>query len=117
MSKHLPTRLSGRDRAIRIELLRARAAIERQGLAHGVTEVRHSLTPRGLLEAVLPRGRSRRRPPSDLLMQAFSFSRRYPMMLSLGSALISTAARRRLRWWKLAAGAVIAWQVARNRRN
>src|SRR5690606_9655901 len=96
-------KLTSQDRAVRIELLRARAAMERQGFAHGVTELRESLTPRGLLESVFPK--SKRKSPSDLAMQAFSFSRRYPMVLSLGSALLSTAARRRMRWWKLAAGA------------
>lgn len=105
---------SGRDRAIRIELLRARAAIERQGMARGLRQLGDSLTPRGLLESFFPR--SRRTSPSDLLLRAFTMSRRYPMVLSLGSALLSTAARRRLRWWKLAAGAVVAWQMSRNLR-
>lgn len=107
-----------RDRALRIELLRARAAMERQSVAHGVQHLGASLTPRGLLESFLPKSRSRgpRKSPSDLLLQAFSVSRRYPMILSLGSALFSTAARRKLRWWKLAAGAVLAWQVSRNLR-
>lgn len=105
---------SGRDRAVRIELLRSRAAIERQGIAHGLTELKASLTPRGLLESFMPK--SRRKSPTDLLMRAFTMSRRYPMVLSLGSALLSTAARRRMRWWKLAAGAVVAWQVSRNLR-
>lgn len=109
-----PQRLTKHDRAVRIELLRARAAMERQGLALGVTEVRKRMTPRGLLESVFPK--SKRRSPSDLAMQAFTFSRRYPMVLSLGSTLFSTVLRRRLRWWKLAAGALVAWQVSRNLR-
>lgn len=111
------TRLSNKDRAVRIELLRARAAIERQSMAHGIHELGQSFTPRGLLDAVLPsRSRGKRRSPSQLLLQAFSMSRRYPMVLSLGSALLSGVARRKLRWWKLAAGAVVAWQVSRNLR-
>jgi len=111
------TRLpSGRDRAVRIELLRARAAVERQGMAYGLRQVGDALTPRGLLESFMPRARGPRKSPSDLLARAFMLSRRYPMMLSLGSALLSTAARRRLRWWKLAAGAVLAWQMSRNLR-
>ena len=105
---------SSRDRAVRIELLRARAAIERQSMAHSVRQVGVALTPRGLLESFFPR--SRQTSPSDLLTRAFMLSRRYPMVLSLGSALLSTAARRRLRWWKLAAGAVLAWQMSRNLR-
>ncbi|MFA7669545.1 MAG: hypothetical protein WCX93_09380 [Burkholderiaceae bacterium] len=107
------SRSSGRDRAIRIELLRARAAIERQGMARGLQQLGDSLTPRGLLESLLPR--SRRRSPSDLLLSAFTITKKYPMVLSLGSALLS-ATRRRRRLWKLAAGAVLAWQVSRNLR-
>ena len=103
-----------RDRALRIELLRARAAIERQSLAHGFQHLGASLTPRGLLESFLPR--TARKSPSDVLMRVFSMSRRYPLLLSLGSAVLSTAARRRLRWWKLAAAAAAAWQVSRSLR-
>ena len=110
MSKLSP----GRERAVRIELLRARAAIERQSMSQSLHRLSDSLTPRGLIESFFPR--ARRTSPSDLLMRAFSVSRRYPMILSLGSALLSTAARRRLRWWKLAAGAVLAWQMSRNLR-
>ncbi len=102
---------STRDRALRIELLRARAAIERQSVAHGVHELGSSLTPRGLLESFFPR--SRGKSPSDLLFRALTLSKRYPMMLSLGSALFSTAKRQRVRWWKLAAGALVAWQMSR----
>lgn len=107
---------SRHDRAVRIELLRARAAIERQSMAHGVQQLGETLTPRGLLESFLPGGGGRRASPSDMLGRVFSMSRRYPMVLSLGSALLSTAARRRLRWWKLALGAAVAWQVSRKRR-
>ena len=112
--------LSASERATRIELLRARAAIERQSMVHGVQHLGKSLTPRGLLEMAMPQfgGRAKRqhRSPSTLLLQAFSFTRRYPMVLSMGSALLSTAARRKLRWWKLAAGAVLAWHASRNLR-
>ena len=114
MSKKSPAQ----QRAIRIELLRARAAIERQGVVHGVNHLRDSLTPRGLLESVFPK-KSRRTPrasPSDWLLRGWSYSRRYPMLLSLGSTLLSTGARRKLRWWKYAAAAVLAWQVSRNLR-
>jgi hypothetical protein len=103
-----------RDRALRLELLRARAAIERQAVTQDLHELGASLTPRGLMESVFPR--SRRKSPSDLLMQAFTLSRRYPMVLSLGSALLTSAGKRRLRWWKLAAAAAAAWQLSRGLR-
>lgn len=110
MSKLSPAR----DRVLRIELLRARAAMERQSVVHGVNQLGESLTPRGLLESFMPRGR--RKPSSDMFMGLFSFPRRYPLLLSLGSALLSSTGRRRLRWWKLAAGAVLAWRVSRTAR-
>lgn len=106
--------LTARERALRIELLRARAAIERQSMVHGLHHLGGSLTPRGLLESVFPK--SRRTSPSDLVMRAFSVTRRYPMMLSLGSALFSATARRKLRWWKVLGGAIVAWQMSRNLR-
>ena len=105
---------SAQDRKARVELLQARAALERQSIVHGVHDVKASLKPRALLESVFPK--SKRKSPSDLLLRTFSMSRRYPMVLSLGSAIISKAARRRLKWWKLAAGALVAWQASRNLR-
>src|SRR5690606_38802234 len=86
------------------------------GLAHGVADVRESLTPRNLLESFLPRSR-RRAASSGLLLQMLNLTRSYPMVLSLGSAVLSTVARRRMRLWKLAGGAALAWLLARNRRD
>src|SRR5690606_26642565 len=40
----------------------------------------------------------------------------YPMVLSLDSALLTSAGKRRLRWWKLAAAAAAAWQLPRRLR-
>lgn len=102
-----------RDRALRIELLRARAVIERQSMIQNAQQLGESLTPRGLMESFLPGG-GKRSSPSDLLMKGYRLTRRYPMVLSLGSALLTATARRRMRWLKLAAGAVVAWQVSRN---
>src|SRR5690606_9880861 len=48
-------RTTSRDRAVRIELLRARAAIERQSVAHNLRDLGQTLTPRGLLDTFLPR--------------------------------------------------------------
>ncbi|NLC36723.1 MAG: hypothetical protein GX772_09835, partial [Alcaligenaceae bacterium] len=70
------------DRALRIEILRARAAMERQSLAHGVQRLGKSLTPRGLLESFLP-GTARHRSSSGFLLQALRLTRRYPLVLSL----------------------------------
>ncbi|MFT0851609.1 hypothetical protein VRY85_12615 [Achromobacter sp. F4_2707] len=108
MSRRSPSQ----ERALRIELLRARAALERQSLALGVQHLGRSLTPRGLLASFLP-GDTSRKSPADYLLQALRLTRRYPLVLSLGSSLLSGVARRKSRWWKLAAAAVVAWQVSR----
>jgi hypothetical protein len=106
--------LSARERALRIELLRARAAIERQSMAHGLHHLGQSLTPRGLFQSVFPS--SRRSSPSDLVMRAVSISRQYPMILSVGTALFSATARRKLRWWKVLGSAAMGWLMSRNLR-
>ena len=103
------------NRKVRMELLQARAAIERQSVVHGVQDLGASLTPRGLLESVMPKGRGGSSP--DLMTRALSLYRRYPVMLSLGSAMFSRRGRQRMRWVKLAAAAFVAWRAAKSLRN
>lgn len=103
-----------RDRTLRIELLRARAAMERQSLTHGVRHLGRSLTPRGLMQSFMPGGG--RAGPSDFLMRAFSLTRRYPMLLSLGSALLGASFKRRELLAKLALGGLVAWKLACDKR-
>lgn len=99
------------ERAARIELLRARAAIERHGLKRSIGQVRASLSPGGLLKASFPAfGGSAR--PIDWLLQAVGLARRYPFLIS-GASAILTGRRSRLRWLKLGAGALLAWQLFR----
>src|SRR5690606_3679732 len=102
------------DREVRHELLCARSAIGRQAVSQSVLDLRESLTSRGLFDSVLPA--SRRRSLVGSAMRMLSLSGRYPVVLSLGLALLSTSARRRVRWWKLAGAAVLARLVARQRR-
>ena len=102
---------TGKDRMVRIELLRARAAIERQGLAHSVRQVRASLSPGGLLKEALPAFAAGKR-PVDWFLQALGVARRYPFLIS-GASAILTGKRSRLRWLKLGAGALLGWQLWR----
>jgi hypothetical protein len=98
------------ERAVRIELLRARAAIERESLAHGVAETGRALSPSHLIKGLLPGfsgGGSTR-----LVWQAIGLVRRYPVILSSVSAMV-LGGNKRSKLLKLATGAVVGWQVFR----
>ncbi|VFR23157.1 hypothetical protein ANDO1_3243 [plant metagenome] len=102
------------DRTVRIELLRARAALEREALAANVAEVGRSLGPLALLS-----GATRSRGGS-LLMQGIGMLRQYPFLLSSLTALfargaaasggVARGAGRAVKWGSLG---VIAWQAWR----
>jgi len=100
------------ERASRLELLRARAALERLSLTRSVREVGASLTPASLLrEAVATvggRGRS-----VDWLLSGLGLMRRYPFLVSSASALLSGKGSRR--WVKILAAGLVAWKLARGR--
>lgn len=100
------------ERALRIELLRARAALERQRLARSAHGLADSLTPASLIKSMLPMSVSQKK-PSDWLLQGVGLMQRYPLLASGATALMSSAAKRH-RWWRLGAGLLLSWQVARS---
>ena len=100
------------ERALRIELVRARAALERQRLARSASNLAESLTPAALVKSILPTSFSRNR-PSDWLLQGVGIMRRYPLLASSASTLLSGVGKRH-RWWKIGAGLLLSWQVARS---
>jgi len=102
--------LNGEERAARIELLRARAAIERHNLARSVHELKASLAPKTLFREALPAFAGSR--PVDWALSGLSFVRRYPFLLSGVSAILG-GRRSRLRWVKVAAGLLVGWQLSR----
>jgi len=73
------------DRAVRIELLRARAAIERESLAQGIVSAGRKLEPAALLKSFLPGLASGG--ASRWAMQAIGLARRYPLISSSLSAM------------------------------
>jgi len=99
-------------REVRIELLRARAALERQTLGTSIRHLGQDLKPSALLRSFLPGSVSRKR-PTDWLFQGLSLMRRYPFIVSTASALLS-GVRKRRRLLRLGAGLLLSWQVARN---
>jgi hypothetical protein len=74
------------DRAVHIQLLRARAALEREALVESVVQVGESLRPSSLLHSVWPKMRAAG--GSRTALQAFTLLRRYPMVASSLSALV-----------------------------
>ncbi|NYT67736.1 hypothetical protein [Pusillimonas noertemannii] len=103
---------ASRLREVKIELLRARAAIERQTLQNSLRHVGQDLQPGALLRSFLPASVSRKR-PTDWLFQGLGLLRRYPFIVSTASTLLS-GVRKRNRLLRLGAGLLLSWQVARN---
>ncbi|SHI15327.1 hypothetical protein [Pollutimonas bauzanensis] len=102
--------LSAKERALQVELMRARAALERQSLARDLNGLSQSMRPAALMHALFPRLSSRK--PSDWLFQALALSRQYPLLASGASALLTGIGKRR-RLWRIGAGLLLSWQVAR----
>ena len=104
MSKRSPTV----DRAVRIELLRARAAIERESLAQSIVSTSHKLEPASIIRGLLPRlaagGASR------WALQAITMARRYPLVSSSLSTLFMRGGNRS-KVLKIAGGALVGWQL------
>jgi hypothetical protein len=99
------------DRTVRIELLKARAALERQSIARNVRILSHDIHPASIMRNLFPRLASRS--PAGWLMQGLSATRRYPLVTSSLSALLSGATKRK-RWLRIGAGLLLTWQVARS---
>lgn len=99
------------ERAVRIELLLARSALERESLCRRCRDIRHSAAsigrsfgPVGMLTR-LARGRA-----PNLLLQLGGLARRYPLLLSTVSAWL---VGRQSRVFKAGSLAVAAWQLYR----
>ncbi|ANN65712.1 hypothetical protein [Bordetella bronchialis] len=97
------------DRQVRIELLRARAAVEREALVHNVAGLTASLSPSHLVKGLVPRLSAGNMPM--MAWQAFSVVRRYPVIMSTLSAIFLRGKRSRL--LKLATAGAVGWQVYR----
>ncbi len=95
------------DRQVRIELLRARAALEREALAQNLAETGRALEPRNLVRNLLP-GKG---DTSQWVLQAYNLARRYPIIGSAASALVMGGKRSGLLRW--AGLAFTAWQTLR----
>lgn len=101
------------DHARRIELLRARAALEREALVADMSNAARQLTPANALRHFMP-GRGRMTGStavaSGLAMQAFRLWRQYPMVGSALSAL-ALGGSRRYRLVKAVVGLAVGWKA------
>ncbi|MFA7624061.1 MAG: hypothetical protein WCY47_03825 [Pusillimonas sp.] len=99
-------------RELRIELLRARAAIERQNLRKYSAQLSDDLKPgnlvRGMLPASLAEGST-----SGVLVQGAGLLARYPFLLSALSGLFSASGRGRSsrRLLRVVVGVALGWQA------
>ncbi len=93
-------------RAVRIELLRARAALERQSLCQYSRALGQQLQPGNLLSSVTPEFSARG--VGTWVQQAFRLSRRYPFLLSSASSVLSMFGGR---WVKVAAVGLLGWRL------
>lgn len=99
-------RNKAQNRLVRIELLRARAALERQSLRRQSLSLGSQLQPGRLFSSVVPSFNTRS--VGSLLGSAFSLGRRYPFLLSGASTVLSAFGGR---WVKLAAAGLVGWKL------
>lgn len=103
------------ERQVRIELLRARAAVERQELCYHTRRISACIQPENifaLLKSKFFGGVNASVGTSKLgswLDFALSSSQRYPLLLSGASALVSTVFGKKK--WRLGALALTAWRL------
>ena len=95
------------DRAVRIEPLRARAAIERESWPRASPAPAASWS-RPRLKSLLPGLASSN--ASRWALQAIGLARRYPLVSSSLSAMFMRGGKR-FRLLKVAAGALVGWQL------
>ncbi|MCX5589804.1 hypothetical protein [Alcaligenes endophyticus] len=105
MSRHA----KAQNRAIRIELLRARAAVERQALCQQSQDLAQDLQPRNLLNSFTPAFTAHNM--SNWVGSAMRLSRRYPFLLSGASTVLSMFGGR---WVKFAAAGLVGWKLFSN---
>ena len=107
-------RMSSAEREIHIELVRARAALERRRLVRNTERLAEAANPLELARGLLPSGLSSLTSggPVDWVGQATGLARRYPLLLSSLSSLIPLFGRKR-RLLRLGASLLLSWQIAR----
>lgn len=110
--------MSDDERAIRIELAQARAALERRRLRRSGCRLADDLQPSNLARSLMPQfggGGGSSFSLSDLVGRAVRLTQRYPMLLSGVSSLVPILGRRS-RLMRLAGGVLLAWKFLKGRK-
>lgn len=101
------------DRLLKIELLRARAELERQTVRHTAKELSGAVSASSLFNAVLSRFSARS--ALGWVAQASVLSQRYPFIVSAVTAAVSGMGRKG-RWLKVGLSLLAGWQLVRTAR-
>ena len=102
------------DRLLKIELLRARAELERQTVRHTAKELAGAVSASSLLNTVFSQFSARS--ALGWVAQASVLSRRYPFILSAVTAAVSGVGRKG-RWLKVGLSLLAGWQLVRTARS
>ncbi|MEO6985086.1 MAG: hypothetical protein ABI155_07060 [Paralcaligenes sp.] len=97
------------ENTLRIEVLRAQAALQRRALGRQVGQVGQALSPATLLHEALPMVS---RWSSWRLLQGLGLAQRYPLLITAASALLTGRGRRR-NWLRIGVGVLLGWQALR----
>jgi hypothetical protein len=100
------------ERLVRIELARARAAVERERLRRNVQDVSRELAPARVVSRLWPQ-LVHKLGPLSWLREGAALARRYPLLVSAVSAAFSGLGGRRRRWLRLGAALLAGLQAAR----
>ena len=103
--------MSAAEREIRIELVRARAALERKRLLRSTERLSQEANPAALVKSLLPAGLFdiTSASPRHWVSQAVSLARRYPLLLSSLSTLVPVLGRRS-KLVRLGTGLLLGWR-------
>ncbi|HEX2518829.1 MAG TPA: hypothetical protein VHK04_04760 [Castellaniella sp.] len=97
------------ENALRVEILRAHATLERQALGRQVRQVGKALKPAALLHEALPVVSNW---STWRLLQGLSLARRYPLLIAAASSVLTGRGKRRT-WLRIGVGVLLGWQALR----
>ena len=98
------------DRALKIELLRTRATLEREAICAQTVQLRQSIDPREQLLNLLPGS------TSGVLGQVGQLAFRYPYLLSSAESLLASQLRRPKRLLLTGGIALLVWAATQYRK-
>ena len=98
------------DRALKIELLRTRAALERETICAHANRFKQSIDPRQQLADLLPQSASGL---IGQVSQLGQFAFRYPYLVSSGASIVASQIRHPKRLIVIGATALLVWAAGK----